>query len=64
MRKVQALLAGNQGVTMNAENETLGAYLRQLFRAVNRRAAVEGDAAYTVQIHDQGLDPEEIDLLR
>lgn len=49
---------------MNAENETLGAYLRQLFRAVNRRAAVEGDAAYTVEVLDKGLDPEEVDLLR
>ncbi len=49
---------------MNAENETLGAYLRRLFRAVNRRAAVDGEDAYTVQVLDQGLDPEEIDLLK
>lgn len=49
---------------LNAETDTLSAYLKRFYQAVNRRAAVDGAEAYEVEVVDAGLDPEEINLLR
>lgn len=49
---------------LNADTDTLSAYLKRFFQAVNRRAAVDGAEAYEVEVADTGLAPEEVDLLR
>lgn len=50
---------------MNTQrSENLGTYLQRFLRALNRSAATEGAETFNVEVTDEGLDPEDAQLLR
>ncbi len=50
---------------MNAHRfANLGDYLRDFMRAVNQRAAVDGNATFSIQVLDDGLKTTDVELLK